>query len=63
MEKGKHVAKKDKFIKIYTVILIIATLFISIGYANIVEQEMSINGTTFANAQDRSIYNRCRIFI
>ena len=42
----------------YPIFLIVATLFMSIGYAQISDVELNISGTTSGQAQTRSIYNK-----
>ena len=45
----------------YPILILIATLFMGVAYAQISDVELNITGTTEGKAQDRSIYNRCNI--
>lgn len=52
MKDGKHIRKKFKLIEVYSVLILIATLFMSIGYAEITGTQMVIEGIAIAEAQD-----------
>jgi len=51
MKEGKHTRKEFKIIEVYSVLILIATLFMGIGYASISETYMDITGETEAVAQ------------
>jgi len=52
MKKGKHEKGKIKKIESYLILIIIATLFMSIGYAKISDISATISGTVEASAQE-----------
>jgi len=52
MEKGKHAKQKYQVVEIYTVLLFVAFIFMSIGYAQISDIDMIISGQATATAQD-----------
>ena len=56
MKQGKHAKKKFKVVEIYTVLLIVAFIFMSIGYAQITSIDMIVTGEAKATAQKRSLY-------
>ena len=56
--KGKHAKQKYQVVEIYTVLLFIAFIFMSIGYAQISDIDMIISGQATATAQNGVfIYN------
>lgn len=61
MKEGKHSRKKFKIIEVYSVLLFIVTLFMSIGYAEISGTLVNITGTVEAISQEgvfiTDIYN------
>lgn len=52
MKEGKHARKKFKVIEVYSVLILIATLFMSIGYAKISDVLLNITGTVEATSQE-----------
>ena len=52
MSKGKHAKQKYQVVEIYTVLLLVAFIFMSIGYAQISDIDMIISGQATAIAQD-----------
>ena len=52
MKQGKHIEKKTRTIDIYLVLFIIASLFISIAYANITTRELTVSGNIEADNQE-----------
>lgn len=52
MKEGKHSRKKFKIFEVYSVLIFIVTLFISIGYAEISDVLLNITGTVQATAQE-----------
>jgi len=52
MKNGKHAKKKFAIIEVYSVVFFIATLFFSIGYAQIYEQDLEIGGTLETEGQN-----------
>jgi len=50
--KGKHAKQKYQVVEIYTVLLFIAFIFMSIGYAQISDIDMIISGQAEATAQN-----------
>ena len=52
MKEGKHAIKKFKIIEAYSVLILIATLFLSIGYANISDTLLKITGNIEALPQE-----------
>lgn len=52
MKEGKHTRKKFKIIEMYSVLIFVVTLFMSIGYAQISDVLLNINGTIEATAQE-----------
>lgn len=52
MKEGKHTRKSFKIIEVYSVLILVATLFMSIGYAEIIGTQMTIEGTVKAEAQE-----------
>jgi len=52
MNKGKHAKQKFQVVEIYTVLLLVAFIFMSIGYAQISDIDMIISGQATATAQN-----------
>lgn len=52
MKDGKHTKKKFKIIEIYSVLIFIVTLFMSIGYAQISDVLINITGSIEATSQE-----------
>jgi len=52
MNKGKHAKQKFQVVEIYTVLLFVAFIFMSIGYAQISDIDMIISGQAEATAQN-----------
>ena len=52
MEEGKHTRKKFNIIEVYSVLIFIATLFLSIGYAEISDVLLNVTGTLNATVQE-----------
>ena len=52
MNKGKHAKQKFQVVEIYTVLLFVAFIFMSIGYAQISDIDMIISGQATATAQN-----------
>lgn len=52
MKEGKHTVKKNKTIEVYLMLILIATLLMSVGYAKISDVYLGINGEVEAIAQD-----------
>ena len=50
--KGKHAKQKYQVVEIYTVLLLVAFVFMSIGYAQISDIDMIISGQAIATAQN-----------
>ena len=51
MGEKKHITKNYKIIEIYSVLILIATIFMSIGYAKISDIKVSITGDAKTKAQ------------
>jgi len=52
VKHGKHAKQKFQVVEIYTVLLFVAFIFMSIGYAQISDIDMIISGQATATAQD-----------
>lgn len=52
MRRSKHSKRKNKVFEAYSVIILIATLFMGIAYAEITGTQMIIEGTAIANIQE-----------
>lgn len=52
MKEGKHTRKKFKIIEVYSVLIFIVTLFLSVGYAEISDVIFNITGTVEATSQE-----------
>jgi len=52
MSKGKHAKQKFQVVEIYTVLLFVAFIFMSIGYAQISDIDMIVSGQAKATAQN-----------
>jgi len=52
MGRGKHTDRKAKVVEMYSVIILIATFFMSIAYAEITGTQMNIEGTAIASMQE-----------
>ena len=51
-KRGKHAKQKYQVVEIYTVLLLVAFIFMSIGYAQISDIDMIISGQATATAQN-----------
>ena len=61
MQPKKYKSKELNLRKFYPTLFLIATLFMSVAYAQISGVTLTIEGTTSGDAQSRSIHNRCNI--
>jgi len=52
MKEGKHAKQKFRVVELYTVLLFVAFIFMSIGYAQISDIDMIISGQAKATAQN-----------
>jgi len=52
MKEGKHAKQKFQVVELYTVLLLVAFVFMSIGYAQISDIDMIISGQATATAQN-----------
>ena len=58
MKEGKHKKQKFKVVEKYSVLLLIATILMSIGYAEMTGTTLSVAANAKLEVQERIVYNR-----